>query len=301
MVITPRKLKEFFAQGKNITALLREQHNTSLNTEEIIELAYDLQAGSYIKGMESAVLSEHKREYSREIADIISSLCKPDSIMEAGVGEATTFSGVLKSLSPDITSYGFDISWSRVAYARQWLYKHELTTTHLCTGSLFEIPFMDNSIDVVYTSHSIEPNGGNEKAIITELYRVAKKYLILLEPGYELASDEVRQRMDAHGYCKNLKETAYSLGYNVLEHKLFPYSANPLNPTAITVIEKNESNLCSAGVFACPKYKTSLEELGGMMFSEEGLTVYPVIDGIPCLRTENGIIAGKYRELIQGR
>ena len=32
-----------------------------------------------------------------------------------------------------------------------------------------------------YTLHSIEPNGGNEKPILQELYRVARKFLILLE------------------------------------------------------------------------------------------------------------------------
>jgi ubiquinone/menaquinone biosynthesis C-methylase UbiE len=32
----------------------------------------------------------------------------------------------------------------------------------LVVADLFHIPFADNSVDVVYTSHSLEPNGGRE-------------------------------------------------------------------------------------------------------------------------------------------
>jgi ubiquinone/menaquinone biosynthesis C-methylase UbiE len=197
----------------------------------------------------------HKQAYSKEIAVRILDLCNPKSILEAGVGEATTLSGVLKHLDPGVASYGFDLSWSRVAFARKWLQNNGIEKTLLCTGDLFHIPFLDNCIDVVYTSHSIEPNGGNEVQILQELYRVTRKYLILLEPGYELASDEAKRRMDFHGYCRNLKRNSVSLGYDVLEHELFPYIANPLNPTAITIIRKDHDTELSANMLACPAFK----------------------------------------------
>jgi len=208
------------------------------NTREIIEISYDLQAGSYIAAMEKGAMAKHKKEYSREIARTILALCKPASVLEAGVGEATTLSGVLENMGNEICGYGFDLSWSRIAYAMKWLHGKGIVNTVLCSGDLFNIPFLDNSIDVVYTSHSIEPNGGHEEPILRELYRVARKFLILLEPGYELAGDEARQRMDYHGYCKNLKEISESLGYDVSEHGLFSYTSNPLNPTALTIILK---------------------------------------------------------------
>lgn len=236
---TPRQLKELYKQGQNISAFLRKEMSVEHNTREIIEISYDLQTGSYIDAMKDEKMSKHQKEYTREIAATILSLHEPKSILEAGIGEATTLSGVLQNTQSEIRAYGFDLSWSRVAYARKWLNSKGFNKTLLCSGDLFNIPFLDNSVDVVYTSHSIEPNGGNEEPILRELYRVAGKFLILLEPGYELASDEARQRMDSHRYCKNLKGISDSLGYDVLEHKLFPHTSNPLNPTALTIIRKD--------------------------------------------------------------
>ncbi|RKX40351.1 MAG: methyltransferase type 11, partial [Verrucomicrobia bacterium] len=182
-MITPRELKELYKQGENISAWLRREEGVAHNTREIIEVAYDLQSGSYVSAMDDPTISAHKREYAIEISKLIRSLCEPESILEAGVGEATTLSGVVKALGSTVASYGFDLSWSRVAVAREWLENQDVQNTVLCTGDLLNAPFASNSIDVVYTSHSIEPNGGSEEAILRELYRVAKRYLVLLEPG----------------------------------------------------------------------------------------------------------------------
>jgi SAM-dependent methyltransferase len=298
-MITPSELKVLYAQGKNISSFLRDEGGTQFNTEEIIEITYDLQTGTYIAALEDEARATRHREYTEEIAKTILSLCRPTSILEAGVGEATTLSGVLRHIGAGVKTYGFDLSWSRVAYARNWLRKQGLTSTVLCTGSLFHIPFSDNSIDVVYTSHSMEPNGGNEEPILRELYRITKDYLVILEPGYELADDQARRRMDSHGYCKKLKQISDSLGYEVLEHKIFPVTLKPFNPTALTVIRKCKTMESPSYVLACPKFKTLLQEIGGMLFSPEALVVYPILGGIPCLRIENGIFASKYKEVMR--
>lgn len=300
-MITPKELKDRYERGENVTALLRGESGAEHNTEQIIELAYDLQTGRYAK----ALCDESRRRlasaYSGELVRRVRALLRPRSLLEAGVGEATTLRGVLEHFAdPDLRSYGFDLSWSRVAFGRRWLAQDGGPDTTLCTGSLFHIPFADASIDVVYTSHSIEPNGGREEPILRELVRVARRYVVLLEPGYEFASEEARARMEQHGYCRGLSECAEAIGCRVCAFELFPVSANPLNPTAILVIEKAEESEPNTHVLACPRFKTSLEEIDGQLFSPEAQVVYPVVGGIPCLRIENGIVASRYAEFAGG-
>lgn len=293
--MTPRELKEAYARGENITSLLRTEQGASANSEEIIEIAYDLQAGRYIAALEKPGILDHKIAYGREIAGIISSLGAL-SVLEAGIGEATTLAFVLDTLgSKEIQASGFDISWSRVRHAAQFLETRGIRDSLLAVASIFHIPYADSAVDVVYTSHTIEPNGGREREILAELYRVTKRYLVLIEPGYELASDEARARMESLGYCRNLPGHAADLGMKVLRHELFPHSANPLNPTAITVIEKDPTASLGAADWVCPKYRTPLETFDDCEFSEEAMRAYPRLGGIPCLRIEDGIIASQYK------
>ena len=62
-------------------------------------------------------------KYTKRLSDIIKEFrCKKTSILEAGVGEATTLTSLLNQgdlVFKDI--YGFDISWSRVKFAKKFL------------------------------------------------------------------------------------------------------------------------------------------------------------------------------------
>ena len=308
---TPREMQRLYQAGQNICAARRAEFGVSENSSEIIELAYDLQTGSYINAVVHGGLGPHKADYSLEIARRIQGLFAEDeapaSILEVGCGEATTLSGVISNLPSEIQFFGFDLSWSRAFYARNWLHTNGIRDCWLGTGDLFHMPFLDRSIDVVYTSHSIEPNGGQEEPILRELLRVARRYVVLLEPGYEITTPENRRRMDFHGYCRGLPRVARALGANVVCHESFPFSANPENPTALTIIAQPEVEKASASgravgstptesVLACPRYKTPLRPIDEMLYSDEALVVYPTIGGIPCLRIENGILASKFVE-----
>lgn len=190
--------------------------------------------------------------------------------------------------------YGFDISWSRIKECNNFLNEDNLLdNTFTFVGDIFSIPLKNNSIDIVYTAHALEPNGGNEKKLLKELYRVTSKYLILFEPSYEFANDEQRKRMDYYGYIKNLSVEAKILGYNIVEHRLLTFSLNMQNPTAVIVIEKNvntikENPLCD------PLSKGELIKGETSYFSKDSLLAYPIIEKIACLNIENGILATKY-------
>ena len=106
---------------------------------------------------------------------------------------------------------------------------------------MFDIPLSDNSIDVVFSSHSLEPNGGNEERLMRECYRVARKAVLFIEPIYELASKEAKRRMRKHCYISGILNIAKRNNYEIVDYKLLENVdnyINPLNPTGILALKK---------------------------------------------------------------
>ena len=64
-----KEVKNVYKKGKNITEYLSKKLNVNNNTSEIIEMSYDLQAGSYIK---YAKLNSKKISlYTNELSQIL--------------------------------------------------------------------------------------------------------------------------------------------------------------------------------------------------------------------------------------
>lgn len=287
-------INELYKNSGNIMEYLRNNNSDNFNTVEDIMISYDFQAGSYIKFYNEN--KEFKNKYCGSIYKVIKELGEYDSIMEAGVGEGTTLGPLLKYFicKSEVNSYGFDISWSRLKYAKKLFSDLKIKNCNFFTGDLFNIPISDNSIDIVYTSHTIEPNGGKEEEILKELYRITKKYLILLEPIYEFADEEGKERMNKYGYVKNLYETIKKLNYNVLEYRRFDIIQNNLNPTGLIIIEKNSENINrKVNNYICPITKTELKLMENVYYSEKSFLSYPIIQGIPCLLSQNAILTSK--------
>lgn len=288
------ELRDLYAKGVNITEHLRG--GASENTREAVHVAYELQAGSYV----GSVTRDYRRMlqqqvYTSAIAEVISPL-RPATILDAGVGEATTLCYVIPALEarPTYVS-GFDIAYGRIRHARDFCRPFEpFFRPALTTGDLFDIPKADNSFDLVLTSHAIEPHRGREKDALAELARVSRRWLALFEPSYELGSDESRARMDGHGYVRGLLDAAEAVGLQVMEHRLLEVSINPLNPTGVHLFRKDGDG-ASGPRDACPACKTALHDVRGHLYCRVCSLVYPVIDGIPCLLRTNGILATDFQ------
>lgn len=290
-------IKSYYDNGGNIIQYLKNIDNRTTNTLEDILISYDFQAGSYNKTYIDNI--EIYQKYHESIAEILNCYIphKSYTICEAGVGEGTTFLSILNRLQiiPKM-AYGFDISWSRIAEGLKFDKQSNngepsRINKRLFVGDIFDMPFGDDSVDIVYTAHALEPNGGSEEKLLKELYRVASKYVILFEPIYELAGYEAKKRMDYHGYVRGLKDWANKLGYNVVRYEMLATSLNELNPTGVIVIEKNvetkEKGLCD------PVSKKELDEYDDCLFCRESLLSYPKIKGIACLTKQNAILTTK--------
>lgn len=293
-------LRQRYLQGENIIQYLKSEAQRTQNQVSDILVSYDLQAGSYIQY--AARQPEIKAAYAAALADVLNPLLQTGQVrrlLDAGVGEATSLAPLLGQLVtlPD-TIWAFDLSWSRLKHAQRYLAQNPaVPPVSLCTGNLAQPPFVDNSFDLVMTSHALEPNGGQESVLLQALYRLTRKYLVLFEPGYELASEAARSRMLSHGYVTRLYAAACELGYSVLQHHLLPCdNGNPLNPTAVLVIEKPGETPLAETMLACPHTQTPLVQQDAVCFSPEALLAYPVIKGIPCLLPENAVVATHFAD-----
>ncbi len=287
------KIKKIYEENGNIIQYLRKENNRKTNSVEDILISYDFQAGSYIDFVKKN--PEYIENYSTNLAALINDLGGGETIIEVGCGEATTLNAVSKKLSSSAICYGFDISWSRIKMGNDYL-KENGNTANLFIADLFKIPLADNSIDIVYTSHSIEPNGGREKEALESLYRITKKYLVLLEPAFEFATEEGKERMINNGYITKLLDTINELGYNLILHKKADVVANPINPTGIYIIKKEYtgSNILQKDVFNCPISNTPLQKFDDHYFASESLISYPIIGGIPCLFSSYAVLTTKH-------
>ena len=187
--------KKAYAEGKNITELLRAQKKIDVNTSEIIEAAYDLQAGTYIKHVTQN--PEQATLYTNEIAQILDKHTHPeDTLLDIGTGELTTLSLLISALTNKPKNvYAFDISWSRIykgiAFAKNKM-GVEYKRVKPFVADINEIPLLDKSINITTSSHALEPNGEKLKGLLIELFRVTIDKLVLFEPCYEINSQEVK-------------------------------------------------------------------------------------------------------------
>lgn len=289
-------MRAAYNRGENVMAWARVNTKRAENNLLSTLVAYDLQAGTYIESARKQ--PEFMTQWCAQLAELIRPyLDSGDNILEVGVGEATTLTGVIKQLEvPNLASLGFDVSWSRIKAAQLWAAENAVQPC-LFVGDLFHIPLADDSIDVVYTSHSLEPNGGREEAAIAELIRVARKAVVLVEPIYELAPESAKNRMAEHGYIRNLKETSEKLGGAIVKYGLLPLCSNPLNPSGVVLMVK--PNPCVkkysdiSECWQCPITGAPLNDQGDLFFAEQAGIAYPVMRGVPLLRMEHGVVASK--------
>jgi len=303
-----KKIKALFDRGENVTSYLKEFEGTTKNSLKSIEISYDLQAGSYIDFARSN--PSQFKDSTDEAASVLSEyVSSGDRVLDCGTGEMTTLCGVAEKSFVDVAEiYCFDLSLSRLVFGKGFA-KEELSSVLLnrlkpFIAELSNIPMLDNSMDIVWSSHALEPNYGREEEILTEIFRVAKKKVVLFEPSYERNTADGQKRMDKLGYIRGLEGYAERLGGVIEEVIEIKSTLNPLNPTYAHVITPPYSSISVGNtdhVYACPNTKTPLIQVRSEFFySEESMLAYPIFMGIPVLRSDLAIVAchpDKYSEL----
>jgi len=290
-------MRNAYLRGENMMQWARMNSFYRSNDPFVAMISYDYQSGNYVSRANK--FPDYNRTWGEQLAGYINSKIKDgDSILEIGVGEGTTLASVHHFIkAKNFNVYGFDISWSRLFVAKKYISSKNVNAI-LFVADLFCIPLPDNSVDVVYSSHSLEPNGGKELKALKECWRITKKHLFLFEPIYELGSEMAKRRMEEHGYVKDLKNIAESLGGTVEVYKLLNTFANELNPSGVILITKDSNIVHEKLDFVCPISKTILYKVDDTYFSKDVGLAYPSLKDIPILKPENSILASKLIEVI---
>lgn len=297
-------LRAAYSRGENIMDLMRKHAGQGevLNTVDSIELAYDLQAGIYVAGAESA--PDIFRTRTQELAYLLGESVQPgDVVLDCGAGELTTTTAVAKHLPPDLSLLAFDISLSRIlagqAFARAQLAERPDIRLAPFMADMQCIPLPDAAVDVVWTCHAIEPNHGREEMLLRELLRVTRRSLVLFEPSWENNSAEGRMRMERLGYVRDLPRHIEAAGGVLVSTVMVKHSANALNPTCRYVVTPHRDRRRQEDgewfeAFACPisgRALTRKVSMSGVYWwSAEGGYAYPEIEGVPCLRERHAIL-----------
>jgi len=279
---------ELFNKGENVTQALVSR-NIPVDFQ-IIELLYDLQAGTYTSLTEANV--NNANSYVKEIADLIEPYSKNlVSILDCGTGEANTLVELIKRLPNLSNVFAIDASWSRLSWAKQNLESAEVDNCSLAVADLKNIPLQSGLIDIVFTSHALEPNGGSEQVILNELSRVGKKYIILIEPDYLMASQEQRTRMESLQYIGDLRPFFTNAGLKLIKYYELENSTNPMNRSSLFVLEKLQGYPSKHNQeridWVDPADKSKGRIFGSGLRFKSGLW-YPVLQGIPFLRIFDG-------------
>ena len=289
-------MKEAYRRGDNIMQLLGGGAGEApANDFGAIQISYDLQAGSYTASFRSSRGARLKASFADALVPHLEGF---GTILDAGVGEATTLAPVMERLEASVRTCGFDASVSRLLWARKNL-ASATKSPLLFVADTAEIPLRDASVDLVLSVHSIEPNGGKEPALLAELLRVAGCRVVLIEPSTTYASEAQLERMHRLGYCMNLPEVLVGLGANITLHEPWPINPNPDNAADIIVVDVAPQEAAfgpSSGVdqkleLVAPSSLADLEPVDAGLYSAHDGLYFPIVGGFPVLTRAQAVVA----------
>lgn len=303
-------IKNLYDNNVNILQYFRDKQNTSENSSSAILTAYDMQAGTSVKlfaenrtfpcyhngkkeDLPASELNKIKNDFiEQKFNEYIVHDNKQLTFLEAGTGEAVSLVALIKKLPPEINYLGFDISLSRIQVANKFCKQNNVAPQLFCADML-NIPLGDNSVDIIFTCHAIEPNTNKELEILSELYRVCSQYLILIEPSYELGNEETRKNIEKHHNMKNLKQAVNQIDCEILFHDLLPAS-HYRNMAEMYILKKKNTAPAANTSYVCPQCKQKLILHNSHYFCQNCLTVYPVLNNIPDLNINHSILFSQY-------
>ena len=308
-------LRRFFSYIVTNINLLLSKLPTQIRDASHVLHKYDDLAGSYVKQIKEAydkpfdfyatvegnetliksnIFFDKVNDYI--IKEVFNIMPEAKSYIEVGAGELTTLARAVASLKqrPQRVS-ALEMSWSRLEIGRNFANGIGVELDDYMSGDLFNLPLSNNSFDVVYTHYALEQSPHRNNEAITELLRITKHYLILMEPAYELGNKEQKMNILKRDYIRGIPNTIKRMGFKLQKYELLPIGPYG-NCPAIYVIKKDNvfDGSLKTNYKICPKSGEELMIKRQHLFANKAGILYPIINGIQCINIKNGIIASKY-------
>ncbi|MDC0476534.1 class I SAM-dependent methyltransferase [Alphaproteobacteria bacterium] len=293
--------KSAFLNQKNVVKTLNEKKAEFLWLEDsdIIEIAYDLQAGTY-----SSFAHENPtwfNEFASQVSTIFSKYGKNFSaILDAGCGELTTTTYIFNHLHTQPKKiYALDLSFARLSKGVDFWSENSsknISLVPVC-AEMSDMPLNCNQVDATLTVHALEPNKSALTRVLSELLRVTKERIFLFEPCFERSDKESQKRMLEHGYIQNLEREILKQGAIIRDVIQVKNPANKHNPTFCFVVDPPKittKQKITKNDFCFPGGKAPLERVSTHLYSEETGLLFPIINGIPILKIAPAILASKF-------
>jgi ubiquinone/menaquinone biosynthesis C-methylase UbiE len=267
------------------------EKNTDLNRLKQIQMGYDLQCGSYERNFNFNDLMKKRVKILKEKICENLKYKNTCNIIEIGIGEGNTMRHLKDNLEDSILDkinfYGIELSFCRIKITK----KH-LPECKLILADMNNLPFEDDSFDIVYTASSIEPNFNNEKKILNELYRICKNDLILFEISYRDANEYIKKRFDDLKYINRLYETILDENYNLVSYREL-VTSKTYNNYLYLIKKKSYSNIAKEINYISPIFNDELEIVlynNAYYYKSKKLNLYfPIIDNIAILLINNSL------------
>ena len=239
-----------------ISIILKKNTNLVVSRSlKAVKKKYDNIAGLYVEGLkkkDSKFLIQFENEvlecsgnirqyYAYCLSNIIQNL-DSKSILEVGAGELTQYFLIKKDLDKKNykieRSCGLDLSLKRLEVGKEFL-NLENQEIEIFQGDAQKMPFKDNEFDILYTCHCLEQVPHLLESCLKEMLRVSKKYVVLIEPSYELTNKVTRNHIYKKNYVKItdkvLAKILRDLRYKRFKMPIFQY----INGAELIIIEKN--------------------------------------------------------------
>jgi ubiquinone/menaquinone biosynthesis C-methylase UbiE len=251
-----------------------------------VKKKYDKISGSYIRmkeDKESLFIAELNNgsviecngNIHQYYADILSKIIyqtKSKSFLEVGAGELTFFkmiSDLLKKKSFKVNETGaLDISFKRLFAGKNYLNKNKNKINYIVQGNAAQLPFANDSFDLIYTCCCLEQVPELFKQSVNEMLRVAKNYVVLIEPSYELSNKITSNYIYYKGYIQINKKLLSTVKQKYFKRIRLPLRLY-LNGTELIIYKiKNKKNKKTKVEFICPKTKKTIIKTNNIIGNE---------------------------------